>query len=60
MTDELGNRGRRSGSRAHRGTGAALALVLRTVRNRTARLLLAGGVILTGLLIWAHLAVGIF
>lgn len=42
------------------GTGAALALVLRTVRNRTARLLLAGGVILIGLLIWAHLAVGIF
>lgn len=40
--------------------GIALALILRSVHSRLPRLLLAGGIVVAALAIWAHLAVGIF
>jgi len=42
------------------GTGLGFALVFKTVRARKARVVLASVVVLVSLLIWAHLAVGVF
>ena len=42
------------------GAAVALAVVFRSVRTQPARGLLAVGVVLATLAIWAHLAVGIF
>lgn len=42
------------------GAGIGVAVALRFPRRRGVRLALAGGVLLTALVIWAHLAVGIF
>jgi hypothetical protein len=42
------------------GAGLALTLVFRRVRGPISRVVLAGGVVLVALAIWAHLAVGIF
>ena len=42
------------------GTGTICELVLRTVKNKTHRLLICVGVLLAFFLIWAELAVGIF
>jgi hypothetical protein len=42
------------------GAAIALTIVLRSIRNAMLRAILAIGIILGVLAIWAHLAVGIF